>query len=166
MPGGETEWTISTLKELLETKLAMLGAKHDADVALLTAKMSAADEALKLKTAADDIHFTALNHENVRVAQAADKSLNIEVYGADQKALTEWKARIEGLLGDQAGRRAGVGMSFATVIQTVGLAGSVLTMLALIYTITSGTHALPVANPVTYIPTVNGQTLAAPPAQK
>jgi len=163
MPGGETEWTLSTQRELLENKIVQVGAKHDADFALLTAKMAAAEDALKLKSAADDIHFTALNHENVRVAQAANRSLNVDVYGADQKALTEWKTRIEGLLGDQAGRRAGVGMTFTTVVQMVTLAGSVLTMLALIYTISNGTHALPVSNPVSYVP--GSQQLIAP-AQK
>ncbi len=146
-----SEWTLDTLRELLENKIAQVIAKHEADIALVNSRMDAAAEALRLKTAADDIHFDALNHENARVNTAQNRSLNIDVYAADQKAMDAWKTRIEGLVNTQGGRREGLGSVWAIGVQAVMAVGVIAAILFGLNTALNGTRALPVSNPVTYI---------------
>jgi hypothetical protein len=66
------------------------------------------DESLRLQAEANKVHFTALNNEAGRIAAAADKSVNREVYEEHREADQLWRESVrlavDGILSRSTGR--------------------------------------------------------------
>lgn len=184
---AESQWTIDTLKEFFQAKIDAEVAAREAAVDLLKARLNAADEALKLQAEANKVHFDSLNHEGQRLLAANAASVPRELYDADRKSGEEWRRTTEERLGKtlseatfnaykestqratniQTGKSEGLGLTGATIMQLLLAAGVIGSLLFGASTFFSGTRALPVSNPVTYIPGgfPGPAGLVAPPSQ-
>lgn len=134
-----TEWTISTLKELFETRLAAMEQNLTASIALLDSNANHAAEELKKQATEYERRLSDLNHEAARVASANALNVNKEVYDSDQKALDAWRRGMEVLIGGavpqtefrsykdatstalniQAGKNEGVRLSGSTIFSII-----------------------------------------------
>jgi hypothetical protein len=135
----KSEWTLSTLKELFENKIAALEAKHDAAVELQNVTAAQIAKALEKQAIENERRLSDLNHEAARINAANAANVSREVYDGYRDTNDEWKRRIEAMVSAsvpqsefrsykdststaltlQAGKREGVGMSASTILSVV-----------------------------------------------
>ena len=144
----ESQWTIDTLKELLETRLNALADRCEADRVLLASNADHVAEQLVKQAAEYERRLSDLNHEAARINAANASNVSREVYDADKGAGDEWRRRIEAQLATavpqsefraykdststaltlQTGKREGIGATGQTIYLVVAIGASVIAM--------------------------------------
>jgi hypothetical protein len=188
---GDTR--IRDLERTVASLEARLKAERKADQRLEKARRLALEKATERAEEIEKIHFESLNKANERFDTQNATFLAADIFenyrktqeerirhleqaiseGVTRTSFLEYKDATQKALDLQSGQRHGIGITGTTISQVIMSVGIIGALLISALTFFSGTRALPVSNPVTYIPggfpgpagLVAPPTQAAPPAR-
>ena len=125
-----SEWTIETLKELVESRLTSIESSNRASLLRVEEKALLIATALEKQAHEYERRLSDINKETDRLSSTLQTRVSREVYDLYVTGMEQWRQRVENSISLQVGRKEAHALSLSTIFSSVVVVTSIAVAVA------------------------------------